>query len=516
MKSRVVPFILAFALIALTTPVWLVAQESHVHHHHYAVVDLGTLGGPNSDFLLGTQVLNNRGTAVGGADTSTLDPNYPNVNPLLGFPGFGIRPFLRHGFKWQKRVLTDLGALPGDNSSYANWVNAEGQAVGASENGSIDPLTGFPEIVAVFWKYARIINLGTLGGNESEAEAVNNRGEVVGFATNGVPDAFPFPFTFVSETLGTQTRAFLWENGIMRDLGTLGGPDAAALFVNERGQVAGQSYTNSTTNASTGFPTLHPFLWVPCDQDDRDSDDGKNDAESSAVKKAKMIDLGTLGGTLAGPNAMNNRGQVVGGSTLAGDVEFHPFLWDRGKLTDLGTLGGTFGNATWINEDRAIVGVSMPPDDSAFLGFLWRNGVLTDLGTVGGDLCSFPRYINSHDQIVGLSNNCNGSFQHAFLWENGGPAIDLDALIPPNSGVQLGDAYNVNERGEITAHAMLPDGDQHAVLLIPCDNRHPGFENCDYDLVDSSTRVKETPRSNSQRRALDRAILPRFPHKTLK
>lgn len=498
--------ILATAFLVASIPVQLAAQESKVHHRHYSVTDLGTLGGPNSDFLLGQQVLNNRGTAVGGADTSTLDLNYPNVNPLLGFPGYGSRPFIQHGFEWRKGILADLGALPGRNNSYANWVNASGEAVGESENGSIDPLTGFPEVVAVAWKDGRIINLGTLGGYESEALAVNNNGQVVGFATNAIPDPFPFSFNFVTETLGTQTRAFLWEDGTMKDLGTLGGPDAAAFLVNDRGQVAGNSYTNSTTNPSTGFPTMDPFVWVPCDRQGSD-DECESDTESTPSKNGKMLDLGTLGGTFGFANDINNRGQIVGGSNLAGDVVLRPFLWDRGKLTDLGSFGGTFSFGAWINERGEIIGVSTPPGNQAILGFLWRNGVLANLGTVDGDSCSFPRYINSHGQIVGLSNDCQSSHLHAFLWEAGGPMVDLNTLIPPNAGVQLGDAYNVNDRGEIVALGVLPNGDQHAVLLTPCDSDHPGVEGCDYDPVDSSSNPKSTPARTSK---LDPAILSRF------
>jgi probable HAF family extracellular repeat protein len=420
------------AFLAITIPAQLAAQkhdqDERKHNTHYSVTDLGTLGGPNSDSLIGAHVLNDRGTAVGGADTASPDLNYPNVNPLLGFPGYVTRPFIQHGFKWQEGVLTDLGALPGNNNSYANWVNARGETVGASENSSIDPLTGFPEVVAVAWKDGRTINLGTLGGYESEALAVNDKGQTVGFATNATPDPLPFPFYFVEEALGTQTRAVLWENGAIRDLGTLGGPDAEAFFLNDRGQVAGDSYTNSTINPATGLPTMHPFLW----------EDGK------------MIDLGTLGGTLAGPNFINDRGQVVGGSNLAGDAEGHAFLWDHGKLTDLGTLGGTFSNATWINEGGEVIGVSTPLGDNAVLGFFWKDGVITNIGSVDGDLCSFPRYINSHGQVVGLSNNCQSSFLHAFLWEDG-LIVDLNTRIAPSSGIQLADAYNINDRGEIFA-----------------------------------------------------------------
>ncbi len=505
--------ILATVFIAFVIPVRLAAQESNARHRHYAAIDLGTLGGPDSDFLLGQQVLNNHGTTVGGADTATLDRDYPNVSPLLGFPGYGIRPFIQHGFKWQNGVLADLGALPGNNSSYANWVSATGDTVGGSENGLLDPLTGFPEVVAVVWKDDRIVNLGTLGGNESEAEAINDKGEVVGFATNKIPDPFPFSFNFVTETLRTQTRAFLWKHGAMKDLGTLGGPDAIASVVNNRGEVIGNSYTNSITNPSTGFPTMDPFLWVPCDRDSRDSDECNAHIGSTTAENGKMIDLGTLGGTSGFANSINIQGQVVGGSNLAGDMELRPFLWDRGRLTDLGTLGGTFSFAGWINDGGEITGVSTPPGNNAILGFLWRRGVLTNLGTVNGDTCSFPRYINSHGQIVGLSNSCQGNMVHAFLWEGDGPMVDLNTLIPPNAGVQLGDAYNVNDRGEINAAGTLPDGDVHAVLLIPCDRDHPDVEGCDYDPVDSSTTTKTTRSVNPQGPRLDPAILSRFPRK---
>ena len=132
-----------------------------------------------------------------------------------------------------------------------------------SENGLIDPLTGFPEIDAVVWKHGQIIDLGTLGGNASAANAVNNRGDVTGNALNTILDPFEAAsalrifFVFGA----TQMHAFLWQDGPIQDLGTLGGPDSVGEFVNERGQVAGVSYTSFTPNPGTGIPTQDPFLW---------------------------------------------------------------------------------------------------------------------------------------------------------------------------------------------------------------------------------------------------------------
>jgi probable HAF family extracellular repeat protein len=179
-----------------------------------------------------------------------------------------------------------------------------------------------------------------------------------------------------------------------------------------------------------------------------------------------MIDLGTLGGTLGVANWLNNRGQVVGQSNLAGDLTAHPFLWDRGSLKDLGTLGGTFGVATSVSDAGVIVGGATNQNDQAFLAFVWKNGVMTNLGTLQGDDCSMATNVNSGGQIVGLSFPCAGGPSHAFLWDKGS-LIDLNTFVPVGSHLQLTEATFISDRREITVQGLLPNCDTRAVLLVP-------------------------------------------------
>jgi probable HAF family extracellular repeat protein len=334
----------------------------------------------------------------------------------------------------------------------------------------IDPVTNLPATHAVLWKNRNTIDLGTLGGYVSNAVYVNDGGQVVGFATlNTDPDPFSF--------LGTSLHAFLWQNGVMQDLGTLGGPDSIPSNggINQRnGLVAGGSFINSIPNPGTGIPTLDPFLW----------------------KNGTMTDLGTLGGTIGFASVANNRGQVAGVSDLAGDLMSHPFLWDDGVLMDLGTLGGDNGTANWLNDAGAVVGRADLPGSQTFGAFLWKHGVMKDLGRVGSDPCSNARAINSHGQIVGSSSDCSAPL-HAFLWEQGGPMVDLNQLVQSSSGFQVLIAYNINERGEIAGTGVPAGCDNidtcgHVFLMIPCDENHRGV--CaDNSMIEVSTPQTSAP-----------------------
>jgi len=455
------------------------AQEQNAKHHHYKLVDLGTFGGPNSgvNFEPFQNVINNSGTVVGGADTSSLTPVAGGFNPI-GNQDF----FVSHAFVWRGESLEDLGTLPGGNFSFAAAINQRGQIAGTSENSQIDPASGNPEFRAVLWENDKIRDLGTLGGTASFASALNDLGQVTGVALNGVPD--PYSILAIGDgTTSTQTHGFLWQNGKMQDLGTLGGPDSFAIFTNDRSQVAGVSYTNDIADPNTMVPPLEPFLW----------------------ENGKMKDLGNLGGTngrLLGVgglvNALNNFGQVAGAMELEGDQSFHAFLWNGQKLSDLGTLGGCCSAAEGINDAGEVVGATNLPADQATHGFLWRNGVMKDLGTVRVDPCTAALSINSKGQVVGASESVAGGCNEwttAVLWENGAPGVDLNALIPSGSGAHLFAAFWTNDGGEIVAGGNPPVCDinatcAHAYVLIPCDDNHPDVQGCDYSFVAATTSVQ--------------------------
>ncbi len=358
MKSRTLTCLTTITIFAaLAIPGELAAQRTR-----YKVIDIGTLGGPVSYIAgheQGHRQLNNRGMVVGTADTSIPDPNVANPDLCIN-----LDCFLSHAFLWQNGVLTDLGTLAGfDNFSGANVINERGWIAGSSQTGDLDPVTGGLAEHAVLWKDGEIIDLGTLGGNKSSGYYINNEGQVVGAsAINTTFDP--------SSQFGATTHPFLWENGVMLDLGTLGGPDAfpGNGCANQRkGLVVVGSNTNSTPDPATGLLPNHPFLW----------------------ENGTMTDLGSLGGNGAAVCA-NNRGQVIGGSSLAdnpgacseeiGGPGCQAFLWEHGVMQDLGTLGGDNSTAVWINDAGEIVGGADLPGSEVEHAFLWRKGVMTDLG----------------------------------------------------------------------------------------------------------------------------------------
>lgn len=414
----------------------------------YRLVDFGTLGGPISYFsgFQPAMMMNSYGTVIGLSETTAADVHPsscwdPDCHQAHAFSGDS------------SGSVTDLGALPGPNSSQTDAINDRGVIVGQSQNAKIDPITSQPAAVAVFWRAGRIHGLRGLGGTQSFAMGINNQGTMVGWALNKTPYT-----TSIWGNLGTEQRAVLWSpGGKVLKLGTLGGPAAVAYLINSHGAVTGQAQTTGVVNAVTGSPTTDPFLW----------------------RSGHMRDLGTLGGSNGSPAALNDRGQVAGQSDLKGDTSYHAFFWSRGTaMRDLGTLGGPDSYSTWLNTSGHVIGQA----DLAALcsscggahvhhAFVWSKGKMIDIGVLKKSMCSRSVGINSKDQVVGESTTVCGTDDErnltGFLWQAGHMA-DLNTLIShPASGLHIAEADAINNQGDIAGIGVLPNGDEHVVLLVP-------------------------------------------------
>ncbi len=238
--------------------------------------------------------VNQAKTAVGYADYNT---------PMVWANGAG-------------HALPGLGAV---SRSAATGINSSGQIAGYTYSNSEGRLSGMR---AVRWDNGVAVNLGTLGGNYSEAYGINDAGQVFGIARDSK----------------SETQAVVWNGNQISTVKGLNGSSSSTRLVaiNNNGQLAGSSYTPGA------WGQQHATMW-----------DG-----------TRAIDLGTLGGTYSVGRGINSTGFVVGNSEIRDQSGSHAFVWDGHHMLDLNTLinseavdaGWVLGNANGINDQGSIIG----------------------------------------------------------------------------------------------------------------------------------------------------------------
>lgn len=376
--------------ILWVTTIVLACFSNAVAQASYKVQDLGVQHPDNLGMAMG---LNNYGWTENMEqllDHFTLSTLYP---PVQGTVRISIGD-----------LNLELGTLGGKNSSI-NWngINDPGEAVGMSETSVPDPngedVCGFGTHLTCspfLWQNGTMIALPTVGGNNGQASAINNSGQVAGYAENGIADS----------TCPQGVENFMvdlpvmWDKGIAMALPTINGdPDGVAFGINNRSQAVGYSGTCTAAN--------------------------------------------------------------------------YAVVWENGAATKLPDLGDPGAIAYAINSHNQVVGQAVNSDGTA-LAAIWQNHTVAALGgLLPGDVASFATSINNRGQAVGSSFDSRANWSHGLLWQNG-MMIDLNTVFPASSNLYVVSASNINESGQIAGMAVEMDGPHagtivHAFLATPVD-----------------------------------------------
>jgi probable HAF family extracellular repeat protein len=390
--------------------------------------------------------------------------------------------------------------------SAAGGATGDFQPVAINASGAVAGTASIPQMNVLFTFIGGIVNLYFVGGHDTSgtARGLNDIGQIIGTESGGAANAFGFIFTPTTFTglpssflpngindssvvVGTQLLAHgnphadLYSNGVLTDLGTLGGMYSTATAINNNGQIAG----NSTLPGESG---THAFLY----------------------SGGTMLDLGSLAGTNSYAAAISSNGLIAGSSQTYSNYATHAFLYN-GRILDLGVLAGYPNSyATGVNANGQVAGhsdVQLSQTETASHAFIYRDGGIEDLNDLipanAGWVLETATAINDAGQIVG-TGTLNGLPAQGFVLTpySGGatscnitgltwPARELTFLIEDSSsglqGIAISSSLNASAAipsfsqgttAQVTVNAVQVDQTENASIQLLVTNSAGGTTSC--------------------------------------
>jgi probable HAF family extracellular repeat protein len=326
-KINVMKTSLTSCLLTLLTSLPLVAQPAYTIQRIQGLQDSFVVRISDAGHIVGGRSVWYQGTLtdVGGLGGNSTFVEDVNASGQVVGRSTEANGYMR-AFVWENGTMTPLPNLGGEEG-FATAINNAGQIIGYTDNIPGGSVGGHR---ATFWSSSHVaMDIGTVSpDNASRALALNQLGGVAGVSLPGVGSAFgndafywngssitPFilnrdPFQFdvkgindLGQIVGRlNSTGYVWQNGVLTDLGTLGGSSSLANSINNAGQIVGRS-------AIAAGPA-HAFIYA----------------------SGQMLDLNSLVADLSDWESLNiaydinEHGQIVGTGRYRGSVANEVFL----------------------------------------------------------------------------------------------------------------------------------------------------------------------------------------------
>lgn len=379
--------------------------------------------------------------------------------------------------KVERYTVINLGSLGGTSCC---GVSAVGDVI-INDRGWVDGTSNLPgdgNFHPFLWIDGQIRDLGTLGGPNASAGGMNEVGDVtVGGADTGIPD--PLGEDFCGFGTHQTCLSFIWHRGRRTLIPTLGGNNGDVSTITNAGLVLGFAETadHDVTCMTPQVLGFEAFVWDP---------------DQSEIRVLPPLS----GDTATAAFAINENGDVAGFSGICGGgfvpaSALHAVIWRNGLPIDLGSLGGSHSIASFsINNHGRVVGASDLSGDATAHAFLWSEEQgMQDLGTLPGDIFSIANSINDNGQVA--AESCDVNFNcRAAVWQNG-VMTDLNTLIPADAHLFLLLANSINSRGQIVGAAF----DKSTNAIVPF-LATPSAAGAETEVRPSAPQFSGSPNSN--------------------